>query len=100
MTQILGHLTKHDLKMKSENGGSLIRKFKVAIAQEIRCNHQLKTAPRDVNARPLFALRFYWWPRQQKKKIIIKHAFNIICLNRHLFFLRLNFSNNMWVQAT
>ena len=68
MTQILGHLTKHDLKMKSENGGSLIRKFKVAIAQEIRCNHQLKTAPRDVNARPLFALRFYWWPRQQKKK--------------------------------
>ena len=58
---------KHDLKMKSENGGSLIRKFKVAIAQEIRCNHQLKTAPRDVNARPLFALRFYWWPQQKKR---------------------------------
>ena len=68
MTQILGHLTKHDLKMKSENGGSLIRKFKVAIAQEIRCNHQLKTAPRDVNARPLFVLRFYWWPPQTAKE--------------------------------
>ena len=53
--------------MKSENGVSHIRKFKAAIAQEIRCNHQLKTAPRDVNARPLFALRFYWWPRQQRK---------------------------------